>query len=124
MFKKIILVISLLTAGSSVFAQQVVLENPLKHDTFGGLFSAVGTFVFWLALSLVPLMILIAAFQLFQAGGDPEKVKNAKNILKWTAIGLLIVLSARALYDVIKGIVDVEEEAATIIERSIVRNKK
>ncbi len=124
MFKKIILVISLLTAGSSVFAQQVVLENPLKHDTFGGLFSAVGTFVFWLALSLVPLMILIAAFQLFQAGGDPEKVKNAKNILKWTAIGLLIVLSARALYEVIKGIVDVEEENVTIIERSIVRNKK
>ncbi len=83
----------------------IELENPLEYDSFGELFGAILNFIMWLAIALMPIAVLIAAFNLIGAGDNPEKVQTAKNILKWAIIGLAIVLSARALYAVIMRVI-------------------
>ncbi|MDD5606801.1 MAG: pilin [Candidatus Pacebacteria bacterium] len=107
--KKVLLII-IFSLPVLVFAETVTFESPIKHNTFGALLNAISNFVTWTAIALVPIMVLIAAFQMFGAGDNPEKVKSAKDLLKWTAIGLAIVLSAKALYSIIRSVVDEEYE--------------
>ncbi len=84
----------------------VEIDNPLQHGTFEELFNAVFNFIVWLAIALVPIVIIIAAFMLFGAGDQPEKVQTAKTIIKWAIIGLVIILASRALYTLIRTVID------------------
>jgi uncharacterized membrane protein YjfL (UPF0719 family) len=100
-------------------ADTVSITNPIEYNTFGELFGAVMRFITWLAIFLVPLVVFVAVFQLFGAGDNPEKVKAAKNVLKWAALGLIIVLSSRALYEVIRRVVDREYDESITYNRQI-----
>ena len=93
---------------------QVEFQNPIEHDSFEDLFQAVTRFIFWLIVAIVPIVILVAAFQLFGAGDDPKKVENAKNIIKWTIIGFGVMLAATALFNLIKNIVTDELDEVSI----------
>jgi hypothetical protein len=53
-------------------------------------------------------MIIIAGFMFMTAGGDPNKLATAKNIILWTAVGLFIVLFAKGLIAVISKVLGVE----------------
>jgi len=82
----------------------VEIPNPLSYDTFEELIDAITNFIFYVAVALAPLMVLIGAFYLMTAGGDAKRVQTAKNIFLYTAIGFLIVLAARGLFSLIRGI--------------------
>lgn len=85
----------------------ICLPNPLKYTTFDCLVDSVMNFIFVIAMALAPLMILIGAFHLLTAGGDPGKVKTAKTVFIYTGIGILIVLFARGLIAVIRAAIGV-----------------
>lgn len=85
----------------------IKLCNPLNYDTFEELVESVANFIFVIALALAPLMIIIGAFYLITAGGDPGRVKTAKMIFLYTGIGILIVLFARGLIAIIRSAVGV-----------------
>ena len=48
-------------------------------------------------------MVIIGAFYLMTAGGDPGRVKTAQTIFIYTGAGLLIVVMAKALVAVVRS---------------------
>jgi hypothetical protein len=48
-------------------------------------------------------MAIIAGFLFLSSGGDPSKVKKAKDILLYSIIGLLIVLLAKSIIYMIES---------------------
>jgi len=86
----------------------IEFPNPLLYDTFGDLIGVIVNFVFTLVLVIAPLMIIIGAFYLLTAAGDPKKIDTGKNIILYTLIGLAIILFARGLVAVIESIIGVK----------------
>ncbi|MFH0792294.1 MAG: pilin, partial [bacterium] len=85
-------------------AGSICVPNPICSETFEELLDRIAGFIFWVAIILVPIMIIIGAFIILTAAGDPEKIKKAMNIFLYTAIGVILVLTARALASVINNI--------------------
>jgi hypothetical protein len=56
-------------------------------------------------MGLVPLMAILAGFYFITSAGEPEKLKRAKDILIYTAIGLFVALLAKAIVAIIKKLV-------------------
>jgi len=104
--KKILLISLLLSLPIVVSA--VEFQNPLEYETFGELIDAIIQFIFYIAVVVAPLMVIIGAFYLLTAGGDPKKIGTGKNIIIYTLIGLAIVMLARGLLAMIESIIGVK----------------
>lgn len=83
------------------------IPNPLKYQSFQCLIESVINFIFLVSLALAPLMVLIGAFYLMTAGGNPARVKTAQSIFMWTAIGFFVILLAKGLIAAIKAMLGV-----------------
>lgn len=81
-----------------------ILINPLKAKTLEEAINALINFLFFLAMAIAPILIIYAAFLLLTAHGDPKQISKAKTIIFWTVIALAIVLLAKGLPSVIKGV--------------------
>jgi hypothetical protein len=88
---------------------EVRIRNPLKAESLTGLLDAIINFIFYLALAIAPIMIIVAGFYFITAAGDPEKIMTAKKLVLWVLIGLLIVFCAKGLIALFKEIFGVEE---------------
>ncbi|MDP2864249.1 MAG: TrbC/VirB2 family protein [bacterium] len=110
--KKIFLLIFIgtltLLPTSALMAQVIGIENPLEAESFEDLLNTIVTFIFWIAIAIAPVMIMIAAFFLLTAGGDPKRIDTAKQIILWTVIGLAIILLAKGLISVLRQIIGVQ----------------
>jgi hypothetical protein len=104
--KKILLISLLLSLPIIVSA--VEFQNPLEYETLGELIDAIIEFIFNIAVVVAPLMIIVGAFYLITAGGDPKKIGIGKNIIIYTLIGLAIILLARGLIAMIESIIGVK----------------
>lgn len=80
---------------------EIEIPNPLKYKTIEELINSIITLIFYIAIVVGPLMVMIAALYFIMAAGDPEKIKKGKQIIIYTFIGLLIVFLAKALVSVI-----------------------
>ncbi|MFH1451482.1 MAG: hypothetical protein ABIF89_02640 [bacterium] len=97
-FRKVALAaFSLLLLSSLATAQAIEIPNPLKIDSLEELIDTLTSFVFWLGVVLVPLMVLIGAFYMITAAGEPRRVAKAREIFIWSAIGLMVVLLAKGI---------------------------
>jgi len=83
------------------------LCNPLGYTTFGELVVRITNLIFNFALILAPLLLIVAGFYFTTAGGDPGRINTAKDIAKFTIIGLTIILLARALIEMIQSVLGV-----------------
>jgi len=102
MIKRIvIIVIFLLVIVVSVDATThgTTFENPLQAATFLELINSLIDYLFWLAVILLPLMIMTSAFFFLTGGGSPDQVTKAKNILIYSFIGFIIMASARGIVE-------------------------
>ena len=75
----------------------VTIDNPLAADSFADLIDAIIDIIFYLAIFVAPIMIIVAGFYFITAAGEPEKINIAKKMILWTFIGLLIVFLAKGL---------------------------
>lgn len=91
------------------FVQGVVLENPLKSKSFEELMDTVISFFVTIGVVIAPIVILYAGFLFLTSGGEPDKVKNARNLILYCLIGLGILLLGKGLISVIKDIFQVKE---------------
>lgn len=87
-----------------VCPDNAIVCNPLNACSFQDLIDRLISIVAIAAIALVPLMFVWAGIKFVTAGGEPEKIKQAKNIMLYTVIGLGIVLFARAIISLIKGV--------------------
>ena len=82
----------------------VVLINPLDCDDLICVINAIINFLFFLVMALAPLMIIWAAFLILTSGGRAEQVNKGKTIILWTLVAVAIVLLAKGLPAIIKGV--------------------
>jgi hypothetical protein len=83
------------------------IPNPIPHDTLGELIHAIVSFIRNVALMIAPILFILAGLKYYFAGGNPAKANEATNMIKWTIIGLAIILVANGITAVIKDIMGV-----------------
>ncbi len=91
-----------------VVTGQITIPNPIGYDTFGELIHAIVSFIRNVALMLAPIIFIIAGLMYYFAGGNPEKAKQATDLIKWALVGLAIILVANGITAVIKDIMGVD----------------
>ena len=82
-----------------------VICPPTKHTSFAALLDSIINFIFNIALVIAPIMFIIAGFSYITCAGDPAKIKKSADIAIYTAVGLIVVLLARGIIQVIQDIV-------------------
>lgn len=100
----LVLILFGLTLPLLIWADDIVIHNPIHAPHFAALVDGIIRFVFLVAVALAPLMIIIGAFYILTAGADPKRVETGRNIILYTVIGFTIVLLGRALVYVIQNI--------------------
>jgi hypothetical protein len=85
-------------------AGAVCICNPLKAKDFPSLINAIIDFLWKFALVVVPIIIIIAGYYFVTSMGDPAKVSQARKMVLYAMIGLLIIGFS-------KGIVALIQEA-------------
>lgn len=99
--------LAFLLISSSVLAAvcpvgSICIENPLEAESIEELIEAIINFIFWVAVAIAPLMIIIAGFYFVASAGDPGKIRTARDIILYTFIGLLIIFLAKGVIGVIR----------------------
>jgi heme/copper-type cytochrome/quinol oxidase subunit 2 len=84
--------VPVLPTGPQTGAQLLEIIDVITNWIFAG----------FVALAVV--MVLIAAFQFVQEGGNPEKVSEARKKLIWAAVGVAVALAAKGFVPVIQNI--------------------
>lgn len=89
----------------------VCIENPLTATDFPSLINAIIDFLWKFALVVVPMIIIIAGYYFVTSMGDPTKVSQARKMILYALVGLLIIGFS-------KGIVALIQEALKTKPRS------
>ncbi len=90
--------------GGGVTGGGVTLDNPAGSDTIEGLVHNITSALVIIATPIVAIMILIGAFQILFAAGDPEKFKRGKKTILYTVIGYAIILVASGITSIINNV--------------------
>lgn len=107
---KLLIFLLLISFFTPLLAEGAVIkiENPLEAKSFDELIENIVKFLFQLSLFAGALMIVVAAYYFLASGGDPEKIKTAKNIIIWTLVGIIILFLSVAFVTVLKEILGVK----------------
>jgi len=104
-----VLLLALLAPGAALAACNAtcndIICNPICYPSIPALIDAIINFVTIVALALVPLMIVWAGIMYVTSAGDTEKTSKAKDIIKYTVIGVIILLFSRGIIAAIKGVI-------------------
>ncbi|MDO8466986.1 MAG: hypothetical protein Q7S83_02485 [bacterium] len=105
LIKTIIAISSL--APLMAFADISGIPTGIKAGTtnLGKLISDVSGWATGLLIALSVLFVIYAAFLYLTAGGDPKNVENAKNIIIYAVIAIVIALMANLVASIAKGLV-------------------
>ena len=90
----LLVICSLFLFANIVFAEDNQLKAPLEK---------LGTALLGIVAALAVLMIVISAFYFLFSGGDPEKVKKARDVILYAIIGLLVAALAGAIFTLINN---------------------
>ena len=66
-------------------------------DSFEELICRITCFLQPIAIALAVFMLILSGLQFVLAQGNEEKIKKARNTLKWTVIGIAVVVGARLI---------------------------
>ncbi len=103
--KKLILLLIILTGLSFFsFTEAVKIKNPLNVDTFDDLIDAIAGIIELIVGSLAVLMLIIAAIYFITAAGDLNQISQAKTMVKYAIIGVIIASMARAIGTVVESL--------------------
>ena len=96
-----------LSVGTIVFAADCPpgqICNPLGYENFEDLVNAIINFLWIIGTPLAAIMFVISGIMFVTSVGNPEKVKTAKNIALYTAIGYAIIIMASGLIKVLQSL--------------------
>lgn len=86
-------------------APPVTLPNPLAVTSFFDLLDRIVQLIFVAGLAVSPVFLIWGAFQFLTSAGDAKKVTSGTNIIKYTVIGLVVIIFARAIVSIIKNVI-------------------
>ena len=87
----------------------IEIKNPLGVNSFEDLIGKIIDFLVKIGVIIAPIFIIFAGFLFLTAGGDPNKISTAKNLILWTLVGLAILLVGKGLISILKQILEVKE---------------
>ena len=82
----------------------VIITNPLGVNSFWDLLNVITTWLIYIGGPITTGAIIFSGFQYMSAGGDENKIKQAKNTLTYAIVGFIIILSAKGLALAIKDL--------------------
>lgn len=106
-FEKFFCLLLLVVVFIPSFSSAVVIPNPLTTTDFQELINRLINLVYTVGLALAPISIIIAGILFMTAQGEPGKIQTAQNIIKWTFIGLIILICSKAIIELIKASIGV-----------------
>jgi len=99
-------VIGLVTMANA--GTEIVAPYDAGFTTIEGLFAKIDqitTYIFTGLLCLAAIFLIVAGYFYITAGGDPEKIKKAREMLINALIGLAVGLAAKGLIAVIQSFI-------------------
>lgn len=84
---------------------KVCICNPLTTIKFTDVVDRILNILFFVAIAVAPIMILVAGFKFLTGGGNPETLQGARQMLIWTAVGFGIILLSKGIVFIVRGIV-------------------
>ncbi len=94
--------------GFNVAKAVVEINNPLQYGTFEELIMAILRFLQALALVVTAMVIVVAGYYFVGSAGDPAKVTQARKMITYALIGLLIILVAEGIIQLIQRVIGVQ----------------
>lgn len=86
-------------------AGRTLPAGPKSGTALLDLVDVVTNWVFAIFTVLTVIFVLLAAFQFVTAGGDAEKVGEARQKLIWASVGIIVALASKGLVPVVRTIV-------------------
>jgi len=96
-FSTLLLVVLLAPLTSAHAQETYTLPNPLTCDTIQECFDHMTRALLIFVTPIYILMIMLAAFYFVIGGASPSNVQTAKDILKYSTIGFLVISFSRGL---------------------------
>lgn len=79
--------------------------NPLGQGTgFTDVVDKILNIIFFVAIAVAPVMIIVAGFKFLTGGANPETLKSARMMLIWTAVGFGIILLSKGIVLILRGV--------------------
>lgn len=78
--------------------------NPLAYGNIEDLVNAVIKFLYNMGLVIAPIMFVVAGILFVTSAGDPERVRTARRVALYTAIGFAVILVASGLGKVLQAL--------------------
>lgn len=83
----------------------VCICNPLTTSKFTDVVDRILNIIFFVALAVAPVMIIVAGFKFLTGGGDPKNLTSAKQMLIWTGVGFGIILLSKGIVVILRGVI-------------------
>jgi len=100
-------VLELIAANTALAADEVTISNPLGNKTLEQIIQGVVNFIFGLALLICPIFIVWGGFEIATANGAEAKIKEGRQKITYSLVGLVIIALASTFVAVIKSILGV-----------------
>ena len=95
---------TLLLQFNLVKATNTMIDNPLGDTTtLSQLIDEILNVIITIATPLAILAVIYAGFLFVKAQGDTTKLQEARTMLIWTVVGIMVLLGATLLSSVISG---------------------
>lgn len=78
--------------------------NPLGSETLDAILPKVADSLFEISLPIVAIMVLVGAFQMMTAAGNPEKFSSGRKTILYAAVGFAVVLLAKSVTLIIQSV--------------------
>ncbi len=95
-------------------AQGVKIDPPFEGD-LQDLVNRVVLFVQRLAFYIAPILFIVAGVMYYLAGGNPEQAKKATDMVKWTLIGVAVVIIASSIQSLVTNFMGVDDGSGMMI---------
>ncbi len=83
--------------------QAVSLPNPLgAGSTITSVIENILKWGFRFALAVVPIIVIIGAFQMLTSSGNPEKFAQGQKTILYAVIGLVVMAAATGIVSLVK----------------------
>lgn len=83
----------------------VIIRNPLQTESFTGVVDKILNIIFFVAIAVAPVMIIVAGFKFLTGGGNPETLQGARQMLVWTAVGFGIILLSKGIVLILRNVI-------------------
>lgn len=80
------------------------IPNPLSCDTLGKCAENIIKDLLLLSVPIVTVMVVIGAYQILTAGGDPEKFKTGRKTIVYAAVGFAVLLLAQGVVYIVQDV--------------------